>query len=48
MTPFIEVIIEFLYNQFRNKILQILLPAYMLQLISVQASVIISEAVRDD
>jgi len=47
MTSYVEVIIEFMYNQFRNKIMQVLLPGYLLQLSSIQAIVIISDKVRD-
>jgi len=48
MTPYIEIVIEFLYNQFRDKIMQNLLPPYILHLAAIQATIWVSELHRKE
>ena len=47
MTPYMKIIIQFLYNLYSKKIMKGLLPPYLLHLFCVNLQLFYTEAMRD-
>ena len=48
VTPYIKIIIEFLYKEYSRKIMMLTMPPFIIHLISVYVLVYLSELERDN